>query len=109
MRYGRFAHRKAGMLVGINQDDADALLAEDSSQHGTGEPTAENGHIKIVFRFLYDHTLSPQWLMLDQGCPPGETGAVGREHHKIAILNTPGVDRIHVADHHIGFLQMAVV
>ena len=47
--------------------------------------------------------------MLDQGRSPGETCAVGREHDEIAIFNTPSLDRIHVADHHVGFLQMTVV
>ena len=53
VRDGRFADRKARMLFGIDQNDADALLAQDCGQHGTGETVAKNGDIEIVFCFLH--------------------------------------------------------
>src|SRR6266550_513890 len=53
MRYRGFTDRKPGMLVGVNQNYADTLLAQNGGQHGTGEPIAENGHIKVVFRILH--------------------------------------------------------
>ena len=46
---------KRGMLVGVNQNYADALLTQNRGQQGTGESIAKNGDIKIVFGFLYDH------------------------------------------------------
>ena len=59
MRDGRFTNSKAGMLVLVDYDDARAFLAEDRAQHGTGEAVAENGHLEIVFCFLYYHRLLP--------------------------------------------------
>ena len=109
MRNGRFADGETRMLFGIDQNYADALLAQDRGQQGTGETVAKNGDIKVMFCFLYYHRITPQRLVLDQGRPPGETGAVGREHDEIAIFDPPSFDRIDIADDHVGFLQMAVV
>ena len=104
MRDGGLADRKPGMLVGINQGNTNSLFTENGGEQRTREAIAEYSYIKIVFGFLYDRSITPDRLVLNQGRSPGESCAVGREHNEIAIFDTPSVERIHVADHHIGFL-----
>src|SRR5215470_8102003 len=50
-----------------------------------------------------------QLLVLNQRSSPRETSTIRCEHNEVAIFDTSSLERIHVANNHVGFLQMAVM
>src|SRR5215475_5787496 len=50
-----------------------------------------------------------QLLELNQRSSPRKASTICCEHNKVAIFNASSFERIHVANNHVGFLQVAVM
>ena len=87
MRDSRFTNSKAGMLFSVEENDANAVLAQESTQHGTRETIAEIATSKSCF---VSCITMAYWrlLMLNQRSSPGEASTIGREQNEVTIFDT---------------------